>query len=73
MTVKLEGALNFRDLGGYQTGDGRRVSDGRVLRPDSPSSLTGSDVALIGQLGIRPVCDLRSSAKCRAAPNRWLA
>ena len=30
--VPLEGAVNFRDIGGYKTGDGREVKWGKVFR-----------------------------------------
>ena len=42
--VKLEGCLNFRDLGGYPTGDGRALRWRRVFRSDALHRLTPSDV-----------------------------
>ena len=38
--VPLEGASNFRDFGGYQTEDGRRVALGNLYRSDQLSGLT---------------------------------
>jgi hypothetical protein len=35
-----EGCLNARDLGGYQTGDGRETRWGAVVGSDSPAALT---------------------------------
>lgn len=60
--IALEGAVNFRDQGGYSTTDGRSVKWRRLFRSDSPSTLTESDVQTItGTLGLTTVVDLRSS------------
>ena len=60
--IPLEGCVNFRDLGGYPTTDGRTVKWRLLFRSDSPSSLTEADVRTItGNLGIQSVVDLRSS------------
>ena len=60
--IPLEGCVNFRDLGGYPTTDGRTVKWRLLFRSDSPSSLTEADVRTItGSLGIQSVVDLRSS------------
>lgn len=59
--IPLEGHANFRDLGGYETEDGRRVRWGRLYRSGELGELTDADIAhLTDVLGIRLVCDLRS-------------
>src|SRR5579864_7029289 len=64
--IDLEGCLNFRDLGGYPTEDGRCLRWGLVYRSDALHHLTGADVArLRDELGIVEVIDLRSSAELR--------
>ncbi len=64
--IDLEGCLNFRDLGGYPTEDGRRLRWGLVYRSDALHHLTAADVErLQGELGIRTVIDLRSTAELR--------
>jgi protein-tyrosine phosphatase len=68
--LKLEGPVNFRDLGGYATADGRHVRWGRVYRSDSLESLTPADIARLDELGIRLVCDLRRDEERAAAPSR---
>ena len=61
--ITLEGCVNFRDLGGYRTGDGRTVKWRRLFRSDSPSSLTNADVQTVTEsLGLVSVVDLRSNA-----------
>ena len=62
--IDLEGCLNFRDLGGYPTSDGRRLAWRRVYRSDGLHQLTAADVArLRGDLGLTDLIDLRSTAE----------
>jgi protein tyrosine/serine phosphatase len=57
----LEGAPNFRDLGGLPTTDGRVVRAGVLFRSSGLEELTAADVAyLLDELGLRTVFDLRS-------------
>lgn len=58
--LPLSGGVNFRDLGGYATSDGRRTRWGRLYRSGSLADLTEEDIAYLGRLGLRLVCDLRS-------------
>ncbi|MFE7776345.1 tyrosine-protein phosphatase [Streptomyces sp. NPDC057445] len=50
---------NFRDLGGYRTGDSHAVRWGRLFRSDSLGKLRGEDWDRFLTLGIRTVIDLR--------------
>jgi protein-tyrosine phosphatase len=59
--IELEGSHNFRDLGGYELGDGRRIRPGRLFRADGLAHLTDRDIDVVDALGIRTVIDLRSS------------
>ncbi len=59
--VKLERSFNFRDLGGYVTHDGRRVRWRQLFRADGLGRLTERDMAVIDELGVATVIDLRSS------------
>ncbi len=68
--LPLEGAHNFRDLGGYPTSDGRRVRWGQVYRSDQLGDLTDADLAYLARLGIRTVCDFRSQVEREASPDR---
>jgi protein-tyrosine phosphatase len=69
--LPLEGAHNFRDLGGYPTADGRRVKWGRIYRSDHLGDLTDDDLAYLEGLGIRTVCDFRSAVEREASPDRF--
>lgn len=58
--IDLEGAVNFRDLGGYDTLDGHRTRWRTLFRADGLSELSEADFAVMADLGIRTVVDLRS-------------
>jgi protein-tyrosine phosphatase len=69
-SIQLEGASNLRDLGGYQTLDGRRVRFGRVFRSATLAHLTPGDVETVAGLGLRTVVDLRGLAEAAHRPSR---
>jgi protein tyrosine/serine phosphatase len=58
--IALEGAVNFRDLGGYATAAGMRMRWRTLFRADGLGELTDSDLSVLRTLGIRTVIDLRS-------------
>ena len=64
--IPLAGQPNFRDLGGYAAGDGRRIKWGVVYRSGELSQLSDEDVGKLGELGIRTVVDLRSPEEVSA-------
>ncbi|HEX6194949.1 MAG TPA: tyrosine-protein phosphatase [Jiangellaceae bacterium] len=65
--IKLEGAVNVRDLGGLPTRDGRTTRFGRVLRADNLQDLTERDIdRLVGTIGVSDVLDLRSGVEVRS-------
>jgi protein-tyrosine phosphatase len=61
--VALEGAVNFRDLGGYATDDGRRTRWRLLFRADGLGELSEADLSVFRTLGIRTVIDLRSETE----------
>jgi protein-tyrosine phosphatase len=71
--LPLEGGRNFRDLGGYETEDGRHVRWGRLFRSGAMAQLTPSDYGYLSELRIRVICDFRSKAERADEPTRWLA
>ncbi len=66
----LEGCLNLRDVGGYESRDGRHVRSGCIFRSDELHALTDADLDAIAALGIRVVFDLRNADERTARPNR---
>src|SRR5262245_19920780 len=69
--IALEGAPNFRDLGGYATADGRHVRWNRIYRSGELSRLTDADYERLAQLRIAVVCDFRRDSERSAAPTTW--
>ncbi len=67
--IALEGTPNFRDLGGYETTDGRHVRWGQVFRSGALVDLTPADLATVDALGIQLVCDLRSDSEVESDPD----
>ncbi|HME67840.1 MAG TPA: tyrosine-protein phosphatase, partial [Streptosporangiaceae bacterium] len=58
--VALDGAVNVRDVGGYQSSYGLQVACGLLFRGDALSQLSGLDRERIDRLGLRTVIDFRS-------------
>lgn len=69
--LPLEGGINFRDLGGYATADGRRVKWRKLYRSGMMTRLTPADVAHLTARGIRTVVDLRTASEQAAYPSHW--
>jgi protein-tyrosine phosphatase len=70
--LPLEGARNFRDLGGYLTSDGRYIRWGLAYRSNYLVNLTAKDSEYLNSLGIRLVCDVRAEGERIRAPDHWL-
>ncbi|MYW69304.1 protein-tyrosine-phosphatase [Streptomyces sp. SID8379] len=68
--IKLDGAVNFRDAGGYRTTDGHWVKMGAVYRSDALNSLTDADLAKLKRLGIGTDYDLRTTSERTSAPDK---
>ncbi|MEV7441492.1 tyrosine-protein phosphatase [Streptomyces sp. NPDC091204] len=57
--IKLDGAVNFRDAGGYRTTTGQWVKMGEIYRSDALNKLTANDLAKLERLRVKTVFDLR--------------
>lgn len=67
---RLQGAPNFRDLGGYVTEDGRRVRSGLLFRSDQLDRLSDADLATMEGLRLAYVVDLRTESERAREPDR---
>lgn len=65
--VRLEGATNFRDLGGYRGRDGRAVRWRRIFRSDHLCALTAADLQTLHLLGLQRAFDFRGAQERAAA------
>ena len=68
--IRLEGASNLRDLGGWPTRDGRRVRRGQVFRSAALHGVTASDIAALKALGVRHVVDFRGDGERARWPTK---
>ncbi|MCP3369055.1 tyrosine-protein phosphatase [Bradyrhizobium cajani] len=57
--LPLQGASNFRDLGGYPTIDGRTTRWRRLFRSNHLGQLTAADIEIVRALGVRSALDFR--------------
>ena len=67
-SLKLTGASNFRDLGGYAGRGGRTVRWRRLFRSDHLAALTPEDLATLCSLGLARALDFRGQAERAAVP-----
>lgn len=57
--LALQGASNFRDLGGYPTTDGRTTRWRHIFRSNHLGQLTAADVEIVRALGVKSAFDFR--------------
>lgn len=69
-TLHLQGAPNFRDVGGYRTEDGRWVRMGLLYRADELSHLTDEDLRVLAAVGVKTVADLRNYSERSREPDK---
>lgn len=67
--VVLQGAANFRDMGGYTTTDGHHVKWGEIYRSADISRLTDADLDVLKARRITYDVDLRGHQESAKAPD----
>ena len=68
-TIPVEGASNVRDLGGYETSDGRQTRWRALFRAADIHHLSPSAQSTLIDAGVRTVIDLRGSRELTEAPS----
>ncbi|WP_143803959.1 tyrosine-protein phosphatase, partial [Oenococcus oeni] len=58
--LKIKGGSNFRDLGGYQTHDGKKILWGRLFRGSALNNFTNHDLRVLKRRHINTIIDFRS-------------
>lgn len=71
-TLPVEGMNNFRDMGGYETEDGRHVKWGMLYRSDHLYNATRAGIEYIKKLDIHTIIDYRSEEEVQKYPNPWI-
>ena len=67
--ISLKGAYNVRDLGGYDTADGRQTRWRTLFRAADIHALSSSDQSTLIDAGVKTVIDLRGSRELIEAPS----
>lgn len=70
--LTVPGGINFRELGGYSTKDGRKIKWHKVIRTGGLDQLTPAGQALLDDYGVRYDIDFRSPQEVLDAPDRIL-
>ncbi len=70
--LRIPGSYNIRDMGGYETRDGRRTRWGKLLRADSLHRLDAASQQALLDYGIRTVIDLRKSVELQTLGHPFL-
>lgn len=70
--IALTGGDNFRDVGGYRTGDGHEVRQGKLYRSASVGRYSAEDQMLIRKLSVGSIIDLRSTRERQADKAPWM-
>ncbi len=68
--LSVPGTKNFRDMGGYETSDGRTSKWNMVYRSDNLAHLDSIGMEKFITLGIKAITDLRSINERMQEPNR---
>ncbi|MGC4102616.1 tyrosine-protein phosphatase [Ferruginibacter sp.] len=68
--VKLKGALNFRDIGGYTAAKGKHVKWGKIYRSAEINNLTAADLDSLQARHISYVMDFRGPAEVSVAMDK---
>jgi protein-tyrosine phosphatase len=68
--IAMDGAVNFRDIGGYKAGTDRQTRWGRVYRADSLADLSDADLQRLTALDLFGIADFRLPSEREARPDR---
>lgn len=68
--LPIENGHNFRELGGYQTLDGKTLKTKRLLRTANLADLSPKDLALLNSYNVSVDIDLRSKDERQQAPDK---
>lgn len=69
--IPLNGASNFRDIGGYKAQDGRSVKWRKIFRSDHLAALDDNDLKQLQSLGVGRAFDFRGVQESQAQSYAW--
>ena len=68
--LSFNGFINFRDLGGYKTQDGKSIKFNKIYRSGNLAKFSLKNYNYLKKIGIKAICDLRSIKEQKIAPTR---
>lgn len=68
--IIIQGAVNFRDLGGISTSCGKTIKKGLLFRSDELSGLTAEDLQSLNTIQLKTVLDFRTDAERQESTDR---
>lgn len=68
--LPMEGGYNFRDLGGLESKDGKRIKWGKLFRTDDLYNLTHNDLLYLSSIPIITLVDFRCEEEYKALPDK---
>lgn len=68
--IRMDGAVNFRDIGGYGAGQGHQTRWRTIYRSDSLAELTPADLDRLEALNLYALIDFRLPGERRRKPDR---
>lgn len=71
--LNIQGGVNFRELGGYQTTNAQTVKWHKVIRSASLAELTANDQKKLANYPISEVIDFRSTREVAKAPDKIIS
>lgn len=69
MTLRIDGMVNLRDLGGTPTTEGGAVQPGRLWRGENQTGLAASALQQMVDAGLTDVIDLRTDFEVQGSPS----
>ncbi len=67
--IQLDGASNFREIGGLKTQNGF-IKSGLLFRSDDLSALSKNDLQIISRLNLKTIIDLRTPNEIKYKPDK---
>ncbi|PNW29091.1 tyrosine-protein phosphatase [Formosa algae] len=71
--IDFENTVNFRDIGGIKTVNGKHTKWGMLFRSGELSELTDADLAYMESLNIKTILDLRTDEEIEDKPDMYPA
>ena len=68
--ISFSQVINFRDIGGLQTSEGKTIKWGKIFRSDNLSGLKKNEFQKFNDLGIESVYDLRTESEIKDKEDR---